>query len=133
LHRAINERQFTDVEPLIDEDIDWTIHGPVDLFPFLGSRHGKAAVMEVLRQIADKVGCTVLIASRSCWEWNRRPSMLRYSLTVLDTNKPIKLRLAHFAQFREGKLSSLRILIDTYELVEQAFGMPLRKRQLASA
>ena len=53
-------------------------------------------------------------------------SMLRYSLTVLDTNKPVRMRLAHFAQFREGKLSSLRILVDSYELVEQAIGLPLR-------
>ena len=53
LHRAINERQFEDVEPLIDEEVDWAIHGPVDMFPFLGARRGKAAVLEVIRNIAD--------------------------------------------------------------------------------
>src|ERR1700745_2048687 len=55
LHRAINERQFAEIENLIDEDIEWTIHGPVEWFPFFGSRQGKAAVMEVIRQIAEKV------------------------------------------------------------------------------
>ena len=55
LHRAINERQFAEIENLIDEDIEWTIHGPVEWFPFFGSRRGKAAVMEVIRQIAEKV------------------------------------------------------------------------------
>ena len=60
-------------------------------------------------------------------------SMLRYSLTVLDTNKPVRVRLAHFAQFRDGKLSRMRILIDTYDLVEQAFGLPLRRPQLAAS
>jgi len=34
----------------------------------------------------------------------RRPSMMRYSLTALDSNKPISLRLAHFAQFKAGRL-----------------------------
>ena len=57
-------------------------------------------------------------------------SLLRYSLTVLDTNKPLRLRLAHFAQFREGRLSSLRILIDSYELAEQAVCLPMRSRMV---
>ena len=42
LHRAINERQFGEIEPLIDEDVEWTIHGPVDLFPFFGFMPGGA-------------------------------------------------------------------------------------------
>ena len=133
LHRAINERQFTDVEPLIDEDIDWTVHGPVEVFPFFGSRHGKAAVMEVLRQLAGKVRVHRFDRESIMLGVEQASSMLRYSLTVLDTNKPIRLRLAHFAQFREGKLSSMRILIDTYELVEQAIGMPLRRPQLVAS
>ena len=55
LHRAINERQPADLEALLDEDVDWAIYGPIDMFPFFGSRHGKAAVIEVIRQIADNV------------------------------------------------------------------------------
>ena len=35
LHRAINERQPDDLEALIDEDVDWAIYGPIDMFPFL--------------------------------------------------------------------------------------------------
>ena len=54
-HRAINERQLEELEALIDEDVDWAIYGPIDMFPFLGARRGKAAVLEVIRQIADNV------------------------------------------------------------------------------
>src|SRR3954465_6066396 len=55
LHAAINERHSQDLEPLIDDDVEWAIYGPIDMFPFLGSRRGKAAVLEVCRQIADNV------------------------------------------------------------------------------
>src|SRR5687767_3072170 len=55
LHRAINDRQPDDLENLIDDDVDWAVYGPIDMFPFLGARHGKAAVLEVLRQIADNI------------------------------------------------------------------------------
>ena len=41
LHGAINDRQSKDLEDLIDEDVDWAIYGPIDMFPFLGARHGK--------------------------------------------------------------------------------------------
>lgn len=122
LHRAINERQFTEIEPLIDEDIDWTIHGPVDLFPFFGSRRGKAAVLEVIRQIADKVRVHRFDREAIMLGVDSASSLLRYSLTALDTDRPVRVRLAHFAQFREGRLFSLRILIDSHELVEQAIG-----------
>ena len=55
LHRAINERRYEELETLIDEDVDWAIYGPVDMFPFLGARRGREAVIEVVRQIADNV------------------------------------------------------------------------------
>ena len=130
LHRAINERQFEDVEPLIDEEVDWAIHGPVDMFPFLGARRGKAAVLEVIRNIADNFRVHRFDRESIMLGVEQASSMLRYSLTVLDSNKPVRVRLAHFAQFREGRLFSLRILVDSYELVEQAIGMPLRARMI---
>lgn len=133
LHRAINERQFTEIEPLIDEDIDWTIHGPVELFPFFGSRRGRAAVLEVLRQIADKVRVHRFDRESIMLGVEQAASMLRYSLTVLDTNKPARLRLAHFAQFREGRLLHMRILVDSYELLEQVVYPPHARLVAVSA
>ncbi|MGB7223830.1 MAG: ketosteroid isomerase, partial [Bradyrhizobium sp.] len=55
LHRAINDRQPEELEAMIDEDVDWTIYGPIDMFPFFGARRGKAAVLDVIRQVADNV------------------------------------------------------------------------------
>ncbi len=133
LHRAINDRQLQDLEPLIDEDVDWAIYGPIDMFPFLGARRGKAAVLEVIRQIAENVRVhrfdreTVMLGVDSA------SSMLRYSLTSLDSNKPISLRLAHFAQFRHGKLRSIRVLLDSFDLVEQALGHSIHLPRMSVA
>jgi ketosteroid isomerase-like protein len=132
LHRAINERQPQDLEALIDEDVDWAIYGPIDMFPFLGARRGKEAVLEVVRQIADNIRIhrfdreTVMLGVDSA------ASMLRYSLTLLDSSKPISMRLAHFAQFKAERLSSIRVLVDTFDLVEQALGRPIHLPKLAS-
>src|ERR1700688_3546622 len=132
LHRAINERQPQDLEALIDDDVDWAIYGPIDMFPFLGARRGKEAVLEVIRQIAENIRVhrfdreTVMLGVDSA------ASMLRYSLTLLDSSKPISMRLAHFAQFKAGRLSSIRVLVDTFDLVEQALGRPIHLPRIAS-
>jgi len=132
LHRAINERQFAELEPLLDEDVNWTIYGPIDMFPFLGARRGKAAVLEVLRQIADNIRVRRFDRETIMLGVDSASSMLRYSLTMLDSSKPISLRLAHFAQFKAGRLASIRVLIDTFDLVEQALGRPIHLPKIAS-
>jgi ketosteroid isomerase-like protein len=122
LHRAINDRQFDDIEALIDEDVEWALYGPIDMFPFLGARQGKEAVLDVIRQLADNFRVRRFDRESIMLGVDSAASMLRYSLTALDSNKPISLRVAQFAQFRAGKLISMRVLIDTFDLVEQALG-----------
>jgi SnoaL-like domain len=131
-HLALNERQFEDLEALIDEDIDWAIYGPIDMFPFLGARRGKDAVIEVIRQISDNVRVHRFDRESIMLGADSAASMLRYSLTALDSNKPISLRLAHFAQFKADRLRSIRVLIDTFDLVEQALGHPINLPRIAS-
>lgn len=132
LHRAINERQPADLAPLLDDDVDWSIYGPIDMFPFLGARRGKEAVLDVIKQIADNFSVhrfdreTVLLGVDSA------ASMLRYSLTSLESNKPISLRLAHFAQFKCGRLKSIRVILDTFDLVEQALGRAIHLPKMTS-
>ena len=131
LHRAINERQREDLEALIDEDVDWAIYGPIDMFAFLGARHGKAAVLDVIKQIAENVRIHRFDRESIMLGVESAASMLRYSLTMLDANKPISLRIAHFAQFRAGRLMRIRILLDTFDLVEQALGQPIHLPRIA--
>lgn len=132
LHRAINERRHEDIEALIDDDVDWTIYGPVDIFPFLGARRGKKAVIEVIRQLADNFRVHRFDRETIMLGVDSAASMLRYSLTALDSNKPVSVRIAHFAQFKAGRLSNIRILVDSFDLVEQALGRPIHLPKIAS-
>ncbi len=132
LHHAINERQSTDLESLIDENVDWAIYGPIDMFPFFGARHGKAAVIEVIRQIADNIRVHRFDRESIMLGVDTAASMMRYSLTALDSNKPISLRLAQFAQFRADRLTCIRVIIDTFDLVEQTLGHPIHLPKIAS-
>jgi ketosteroid isomerase-like protein len=131
LYRAINERQLDDLESLLDDNIEWAIYGPIDMFPFFGARHGKEAVLKVCRQIADNVRVHRFDRESVMLGVDSAASMMRYSLTALDSNKPISLRLAQFAQFNAGKLVSLRVIVDTFDLVEQTLGRPIHLPKIA--
>ncbi|MCK1615312.1 nuclear transport factor 2 family protein [Bradyrhizobium sp. 159] len=133
LHGAINDRQFRDIEALIDEDVEWALYGPIDMFPFLGARQGKDAVLDVIRQLADNFHVRRFDRESIMLGVDSAASMLRYSLTALDSNKPISLRVAQFAQFRAGKLTSMRVLIDTFDLVEQALGRAIHLPKMSRA
>ena len=131
LNRAINERQFDELKDFIDDNIDWAIYGPIEMFPFLGARRGKDAVLEVCRTLADNIQIhrsdreSIMLGDESA------ASLIKYTLTARDSNKPISVRLAHFAQFKDGRLASLRGLIDSFDLVEQALGRPIELSGIA--
>src|SRR5258708_39943903 len=107
MHSAINEGRLRDLEALIDEDVDWAIYGPIDMFPFLGARRGKEAVLEVIRQIADNFRVHRFDRETIMLGVDSASSMMRYTLTVLDSDKPISLRVAHFAHFKADRLLSI--------------------------
>jgi ketosteroid isomerase-like protein len=132
LHGAINERRTEDLAALIDDDVDWAIYGPIDMFPFFGARRGKAAVIEVIRQIADNVRIHRFDRESIMLGVDSAASMLRFSLTALDSGKPISLRVAHFAQFKAGRLLRLRVVVDTFDLVEQTLGRPIHLPKFAT-
>jgi ketosteroid isomerase-like protein len=132
LQRAINERQFEDIESVIDEDVDWAIYGPIDMFPFFGARRGRDAVIDVIRQIADNVRVRRSDRESVLLGVDSAASMLRFSLTTHGSNKPISLRVAHFAQFKAGRLLSIRVVVDTFDLVEQVIGQPIHLPKMTS-
>ena len=132
LQRAINERQFADIEQLIDDEVEWAIYGPIDMFSFLGSRRGKAAVLEVIRQIAENVRVHRFERENIVLGLDQAASMLCFSFTSLESHKPISLRIAHFAQFKGGRLRSIRVLLDSFDLVEQALGRNIHLPRMTS-
>ena len=132
-HRAINERQLADIAALLDEDVEWAIYGPIDLFSFFGARRGKPAVLEVIRQIAENFRVHRFERESIMLGPDTAASMMRYSLTAQDSNKPIAVRIAHFAQFRNGLLTRFRVLVDSFDLVEQTVGYPIHLPRIAVA
>lgn len=130
-HRALNERQTDHLESILDDNIDWAIYGPIDMFAFLGPRHGKRAVVDVVREISDIVSLHRFERESVMLSESSAASLMRYSLTPAASGQPISVRIAIFATFKAGRLTSLRAVIDTFDLVEQALGRQIHLPKIA--
>jgi ketosteroid isomerase-like protein len=125
-YEAYTERDTDKIAPFLDEDVEWTISGPVDVLPFCGTCHGKAAVLDLIERLVPSVfqvfcfvPSTVLVDGDKVATLNR----LWGNRTV--DGRVISYRLAHFLRFRDGKVVENLSLIDSFDAAEQVLGHPL--------
>lgn len=124
-YRASSERDIEGALSLIDDRVDWMVQGPVDVFPFLGQRHGKAAVREGYREIARKLEVTGYEVEALLVDRDRSAALIRLSSIVRATARVMSVRTSQFACWRGGKIVEMHAVIDTYDMVEQTLGRGL--------
>lgn len=128
---ALQKRQVDELEAVLDDKVDWAIYGPIDMFAFFGARRGKRPVIEVVRQMADIVQLHRSERESLLLGEDSAASLMRYSLTPANSATPISVRVAQFTQFESGRLTSLRAVIDTFDLVEQTLGREIHLPKIA--
>jgi ketosteroid isomerase-like protein len=124
-YRASADRDVERAMSLIDDDVDWLVQGPVDVFPFLGQRYGKAAVLDGYREIARKLEITGYELETLLVDGDRAAAMIRLSSIIRATGRVMSVRTSQFSRFQNGKIVQMRAVIDTYDMVEQTLGRSL--------
>ena len=110
---------------VLADDVEWTLFGPIDLFPFFGHRSGKAAVMTAFGDLAAHLSLIRCEKETLLVDGDRAAGLVRINAIDTRTGRSLCLRLALFAQFRDGKLMSMKALLDSFDAVEQALGHPI--------
>ena len=124
-YAACISRDPAQIEPYLDDDVEWMLSGPVDVLWYCGRRKGRAAAIEMLIQGREVIELKsfdfddVLIAG------DRAATLSWFIGTEPRTGRPVKFRCSHFLRFRDGKVSSFRAVRDTFSFVEQVIGHPL--------
>ena len=131
LRKAFAAQDAAEIAPNLHDEIDWAVFGPIDMFPYLGARQGKEAALDSIGQIADNFRLHKIKQEDVVIGADSASALLRCSLNSSDTNRPISVRIATFLRFKDGKVASLRAVIDTFDLVEQALGRPIHLPALA--
>jgi ketosteroid isomerase-like protein len=119
---ALSSHDPQKVAPFLDENVDWTVFGPVDLFPFFGQRRGKAAVLAMLGEIGASLTLKGCEQDTVLFDGPRAAALTKITAVSARTGRTLSLRLAHFAQFEDGKLVRLRVVFDTLDAAEQVLG-----------
>ena len=110
------------VAAMLDDDVDWIIYGPVQVFSFVGARRGKAAVLETLAGIASAYAVERYQPEIIVVEGERAAVMSNVAFEQRSTGRTLSFRNANFLRFRAGRVVEFREFADTFDVVEQALG-----------
>ena len=103
-YQASADRDVERALSMIDDNVDWLVQGPVDVFSFFGQRRGKAAVLEGYREIARKLDVTGYEVEALLVDGQRAAALIRITAVVVTTGKVMSVRTSQFSRFRDGKL-----------------------------
>ena len=124
-YQAYAARDAAKVAVFLDDDVEWTISGPVDVLPFCGTRHGKAAVLDMVERLVPAVFRIFnFVPDAMLVDGDQAATLSRLQARSGD-GRVISYRLAHFVRFRAGKIVRNIALIDSFDAVEQVLGHPL--------
>ena len=107
---------------MIADDIEWIIHGPVQVFPFVGPRHGKEEVLATLAGIAKDYALERYEPDIIIVENDRAAVSSNVAFKQRTSGRTLSFRNANFLRFRDGRLVEFREFMDTFDAVEQALG-----------
>jgi ketosteroid isomerase-like protein len=124
-YKAYASRDAAKVGQFLADDVEWTISGPVDLLPFCGTHHGKAAVLDLIDwRVPEVFRIFSFVPDAILVDGDRVATLNRLSARGSD-GRTISYRLAHFMRFQDGKVVENLSLIDSFDAVEQVLGHPL--------
>ena len=125
LYDAYERRDFDRVAELIDDDIEWIIFGPTQVFPFAGYRRGKIAVLEALGGIAKDYMLKSYVPQVIIVDGDRAAVMSDVAFMQRATERTLHFHLANFLRIENGRLVEFREFANTFDMVEQALGRML--------
>jgi ketosteroid isomerase-like protein len=123
---AYSTRDLAKVAQYLDDNVEWTISGPVDILPFCGTRHGKAAVLSWLKQqVPDTFRAFQFVPTSMLVDGDRVARLNRVRAIRRKDNRVISYRLAQFIRFNGDKVVEYISIIDSFDAVEQVLGHAL--------
>ncbi|MEI8277811.1 MAG: nuclear transport factor 2 family protein [Hyphomicrobiales bacterium] len=122
LLQAHRRRDFTGFAVLLHDDIDWIVHGPIEVFPFAGLRRGRPAVLQALALMGLSYSLHDYEPDFTIVEDDRAAIMADISLTQLATGRLLRFRAANLIRVAGGKVIEFREFADSFDQTEQALG-----------
>ena len=119
-------RDADSVAHFLDDEVEWTISGPIEYLAFCGTHRGKQAVVDLIKtRVPQVLRVHSFVPESILVDGDRVASLSRQSSRRAVDGRAISFRVANFMRFRNNKLVQNVSLIDTFDAVEQVLGRPL--------
>ena len=111
-----------DVEAALEcctDDVEFLANAPIDILPHMGHRRGKAELREMwnaVRARYSELRCEVPMLIAEC---DRVAAFIRVFFRKSINQRVVQFDIAGFYALRDGKISHIREVIDTFDLVQQ--------------
>jgi hypothetical protein len=116
---AIYARDVAKALTFLDDEFDFVGHVPVEIFPHLGARHGKAEIAETLSAVQTRYASmhheVLFIAA----DGDRVATIVRVHLRKRTNDRMIEILTADFYTLRNGLIIEQRQFLDSFDLVQQ--------------
>ena len=101
------------------DDVEFVANAPVDLLPHMGHRRGTEAMREMWTTVHarySEMRCEVPIL---VIEGDKVAANIRVFFRKSINQRMVQFDIAAFYTLRDGKISQIREIIDTFDLVQQ--------------
>jgi ketosteroid isomerase-like protein len=111
-----------DVEGALDrctDDVDFIANAPIDILPHMGHRHGRAEMREMWETIHTRYSSMRYEVPITVAEGDRVAANIRVFFTKRTNDRIVQFDIAAFYTLRDGRISEIREIMDTFDLVQQ--------------
>jgi len=115
-----------------DDDFDSITHAPIELFPHLGHKHGKAWVAEMIRIQQQRYSSRKYEIRFLVVDGDNVATIQQITLRKGNDNRVLQLNVAEFFTLRGGRILTHRSFFDSFDLVQQLLGQDLTDSFAAS-
>lgn len=113
------------MEQCCDDDFTALTHAPVEIFPHLGLKQGKAWIAKAIQIQRERYSSRRHIIDFVVANETHGAAFVQTTLTKRSDQRIIRLNIGEFFALRDGRIVEHRSLFDSFDLVQQLIGEDL--------
>ena len=108
-----------------DDELDFIGYAPIDVFPTLGQKFGKAAMVQSLVRMHAMYRLVEYDVTSIVAEDNRVAAMLDLRMFARKDDRMIRIPFGNFYTLRQGRIHIFRQFMDSFDAVQQKLRIDL--------
>ncbi len=112
----------------LSDDIDYMAAAPIDILPHLGHRRGKAQIREMWQTVLARYSSMRYELPFIVAEGDKVATLVRAFYRKSGNDRIVQFDIAIFFTFRDGRVTQIREVVDSFDLVQQVL-----ERDIAAA